>query len=74
VLPYLVHPWVVANDRLKLAGWQPRHTNEEAIMLASPPPRSNAPFVWGAALGGLATSAGAAAWFYSRRRKRQVVR
>jgi UDP-glucose 4-epimerase len=32
VLPYLVHPWVVANDRLRAAGWRPKHTNEEAII------------------------------------------
>jgi UDP-glucose 4-epimerase len=32
VVPYLVHPWVVANDRLKAAGWRPQHTNEEAIL------------------------------------------
>src|SRR5215207_6090862 len=32
VVPYLVHPWVVANDRLHAAGWDPRHTNEEAII------------------------------------------
>ena len=23
VVPYLVHPWVVANDALKAHGWQP---------------------------------------------------
>jgi UDP-glucose 4-epimerase len=32
VVPYLVHPWVVANDRLRAAGWRPEHTNEEAIL------------------------------------------
>ena len=32
VVPYLVHPWVVANDRLRAAGWRPNHTNEEAII------------------------------------------
>ena len=32
VVPYLVHPWVVANDRLRAAGWRPQHTNEEAII------------------------------------------
>jgi nucleoside-diphosphate-sugar epimerase len=35
-LPYLVHPWVVANDRLKAAGWKPGHSNDEAILLATP--------------------------------------
>jgi UDP-glucose 4-epimerase len=32
VVPYLVHPWVVANDHLRAAGWHPNHTNEEAII------------------------------------------
>ena len=31
VVPYLVHPWVIANDKLKAAGWSPTRTNEEAI-------------------------------------------
>jgi nucleoside-diphosphate-sugar epimerase len=31
IVPYLMHPWVIANDRLRAAGWAPRHTNEEAI-------------------------------------------
>lgn len=31
IVPYLVHPWVIANDRLRAAGWVPRHTNEDAI-------------------------------------------
>jgi nucleoside-diphosphate-sugar epimerase len=31
VVPYLVHPWVVANDKLKRAGWSPTRTNEAAI-------------------------------------------
>jgi UDP-glucose 4-epimerase len=31
-VPYLVHPWVVAVDRLKAEGWSPRHTNEETVL------------------------------------------
>jgi UDP-glucose 4-epimerase len=31
-IPYLVDPWVVAIDRLKAAGWQPRYSNDEAVM------------------------------------------
>ncbi|HMG25177.1 MAG TPA: NAD-dependent epimerase/dehydratase family protein [Acidimicrobiia bacterium] len=44
VVPYLVHPWVVANDRLRAAGWQPRHSNEDAMVegLDSLPPPSRA--------------------------------
>lgn len=33
-VPYLVHPWVVANDRLEATGWSPAHTNEEALVAA----------------------------------------
>jgi nucleoside-diphosphate-sugar epimerase len=33
-VPYLVHPWVVANDRLVATGWTPEHTNEEALVEA----------------------------------------
>jgi nucleoside-diphosphate-sugar epimerase len=31
VVPYLMHPWVVSNERLRAIGWAPRHTNEETI-------------------------------------------
>jgi nucleoside-diphosphate-sugar epimerase len=34
VLPYVAQPWVVANDRLRAAGWKPRWTNEEAFVAA----------------------------------------
>ncbi len=30
--PYATHPWVVANDRLRAAGWVPAHSNEEAFV------------------------------------------
>lgn len=33
-VPYLVHPWVVANDKLVATGWSPLHTNEEALVAA----------------------------------------
>lgn len=29
---YTLHPWVVAPDRLKAAGWTPRFTSEEALV------------------------------------------
>lgn len=32
VLPYTVHPWVVASDRLRSEGWEPGHSNEEAFV------------------------------------------
>jgi nucleoside-diphosphate-sugar epimerase len=30
--PYASHPWLVANDRLKSAGWRPTVTNEQAYV------------------------------------------
>ncbi len=36
--PYVRHSWVVANDRLRLAGWTPVFSNEEAYVLGTPPP------------------------------------
>jgi nucleoside-diphosphate-sugar epimerase len=34
LIPYVTHPWVVANDRLRAAGWEPGSTNEEAYVAA----------------------------------------
>ncbi|MGQ0824612.1 MAG: NAD-dependent epimerase/dehydratase family protein [Actinomycetota bacterium] len=67
-VPYLIHPWVVANDRLKDTGWAPRHTNEEAILLWSPPPSSGA-LPWAAAVGAVVAGAVGATWWLTRRRR-----
>ncbi len=32
LLPYATHPWVVANDKLREAGWAPRASNDEAYV------------------------------------------
>lgn len=32
ILPYVTHPWVVANDRIKALGWSPGNSNEEAYV------------------------------------------
>jgi nucleoside-diphosphate-sugar epimerase len=34
LLPYVLHPWVVASDRLRSRGWAPRASNEEACVEA----------------------------------------
>jgi nucleoside-diphosphate-sugar epimerase len=68
VLPYLVYPWVVANDRLVQCGWRPRHGNDEAILLATPTGGTEVmPYVAGAA----AVTVGAAlgTWWLTRRRR-----
>jgi nucleoside-diphosphate-sugar epimerase len=33
---YVTYPWVVANDRLRSAGWAPAFSNEEAYVLGTP--------------------------------------
>ena len=35
LVPYTMHSWVVANDRLKAAGWTPQHANEETYVDAT---------------------------------------
>jgi nucleoside-diphosphate-sugar epimerase len=35
VLPYTMHSWVVANDRLRATGWQPSAANDEAFVEVS---------------------------------------
>jgi hypothetical protein len=37
VHPYTRHSWVVANDRLRSAGWAPRHGNDDALVLGHRP-------------------------------------
>jgi len=37
VRPYSVHPWVVANDRIRDLGWAPTHSNEEAYVAGHEP-------------------------------------
>ena len=37
LLPYTMHPWVIANDRIKARGWLPTYSNEEAYVAAHPP-------------------------------------
>ena len=36
LVPYLVHPWVVANERLRAQGWTPQFSNEAAIAASLP--------------------------------------
>ncbi|MBO0693927.1 MAG: NAD-dependent epimerase/dehydratase family protein, partial [Acidimicrobiaceae bacterium] len=31
-LPYSLHPWVIASDRLRAQGWRPRYSSEEALV------------------------------------------
>jgi nucleoside-diphosphate-sugar epimerase len=75
---YASHPWVVANDRLRTAGWTPRATNEEAYVAthAGVPwsrvsPRRRQDVILGAAAAGvLAVPLAAAAALRRSRRRR----
>jgi UDP-glucose 4-epimerase len=69
VVPYLTHPWVIANDKLKAAGWAPVHTNADAIgeAVATLPPRDRRPLIAAGATAVVATGVVVA---YRRRRRR----
>jgi UDP-glucose 4-epimerase len=73
VVPYLQHPWVIANDRLQALGWHPDHTNEQAIQegLATLGPQKplipRAVLLVAAALLGAAATAWLARRLYTRR-------
>jgi UDP-glucose 4-epimerase len=70
VLPYLEHPWVIANDQLRALGWAPRHGNEEAIVdgLASLRRPTSGRVVLALAAGGVAGAA-VTAWRLRRARR-----
>jgi nucleoside-diphosphate-sugar epimerase len=76
LLPFTVHPWVVANDRLKADGWEPASSNEEAYVgahragrWATLSPRRRQELALGGAAAGLAgTAAGVLALVRRRRR------
>jgi nucleoside-diphosphate-sugar epimerase len=75
VLPYLLHPWVVANDRLRAEGWRPRYSSEEAFVAGAGVPRwqslslgrRQAIALGGAAAAVAAATAGAVAAYRRRR-------
>lgn len=76
LLPYAVHPWVVANDKLRAAGWTPGFTNEEAWVaghpagpLATLSPRRRQELILGAA--GAALAGGGAVAVAAIRRNRR---
>jgi nucleoside-diphosphate-sugar epimerase len=76
VLPYTRYSWVVANDRLRAAGWEPQHTNEEAFVeadrggpLAALNPRRRQLLALGA-VGAIAAGAAIGVTVLVRRRRR----
>jgi nucleoside-diphosphate-sugar epimerase len=70
IIPYLVHPWVVANDALKSTGWKPRHSNDEAILLATPVADASV-MPWLVGAGAVTAGAALGTWWLSRSRTRR---
>jgi nucleoside-diphosphate-sugar epimerase len=60
VVPYLSHPWVIANDKLRATGWAPTRTNEDAIteaLATFPPAARSASAVAAGVIGATAVAA-----------------
>jgi nucleoside-diphosphate-sugar epimerase len=80
VVPYTMHSWVVANDRLCATGWRPTSSNDETFVAANREgwwASLNARHRQDVALGGLLGSTGALVggltwWARSRRRRRRA--
>lgn len=72
-IPLQVHSCVVANSRLRAAGWEPQHSTEEAILAVleeEGPGDKTAARAWkAAAAGGVLAALGAATWAVLRRRR-----
>ena len=77
VVPYRWQPWVVANDKLRAAGWEPRRANDDAFVsghhagpLATLSPRRRQELALGVAGGVLAGAAAGVSALVIRRRRR----
>ncbi len=77
IVPYRWQPWVVANDKLRAAGWEPTRANDDAFVsghhagpLATLSPRRRQELSLGVAGGVLAAGAAAGAVLFRRQRRR----
>ena len=75
--PYTTHPWVVANDRLRAAGWAAQWSNEEAFVAGHEPapwatisPQRRQELALGALVAGLVGAAAGAVAVVRRRHRR----
>ena len=62
VVAYTAHPWVVANDRLRPAGWEPEHSQRGGLRRQPPAPRAGPPSAPAAARRSPSASPPAASW------------
>ncbi len=79
VVPYRWQPWVVANDKLRAAGWEPKRANDDAFVsgheagpLATLSPRRRQELALGVAGGVLAAGGAAAAVLLRQQRRRRT--
>ncbi len=79
LVPYTRQPWVIANDRLRAAGWVPAYTNEEAFVVSHEgtwwqhvSPRRRQELALGAAGALLLASTVGVAWLARRARRRSA--
>lgn len=72
-LAYLIHPWVVAAERLTEAGWRPAYTNAEAVAdhVGERAERRRGPAVVGGAAAGAAVALVGTAALVRRARRRR---
>ena len=65
-LPYLSHSWVIANDLLRAAGWEPKFSNEEILLLGADTARRQPNMARAASL---VVSVLSAAWWIRQKRR-----
>ena len=78
VVPYTMHPWVIANDRLRSTGWEPTSSNDETFVAvnregwwASLNARHRQDVALGGVTGAMAVLVGVVAWALRRRGRSQ---
>ena len=77
VVPYTVHPWVVANDRLRELGWTPSYSNQEAWVVSHDPgpleslARRRRELLLAVAAAAVLAIGGLVAWFVTWTRRRR---
>lgn len=66
---YMQHGWMIDNAKLRATGWEPRHANDEAIVLSLPADGVSRTLPWAAAVAAVVAGAAGATWWLSRRNR-----